>query len=98
MTDVSNTGRRRRTPLRLEDDILNLVAAGRDDLCDSDGKPVPNRIAKAAGINRQNLSPLRFDRNALGALACLYADSHGVSDKEAIAALLRIDRAETAAA
>lgn len=98
MTDVSKTGRRRGTPLRLEDDILNLVAAGRDDLCDSDGKPVPNRIAKAAGINRQNLSPLRFDRYALGALARLYADSHGVSDKEAIAALLCIDKAEAAAA
>jgi hypothetical protein len=98
MTDVSKTGRRRGTPLRLEDDILKLVAAGRDDLCDSDGNPIRNRIAEAAGINRQNLSPLRFDRSALGALACLYAEIHGVSDKEAIAALLCIDRAEAAAA
>jgi uncharacterized heparinase superfamily protein len=98
MTDVSEPGRRHRTPLRPEDNLLDLIAAGRDDLRDHDGNPVPNRIAKAAGIDRQRLSPIRFDRYTLGALARFYAANHGISNKEAIAALLCIDESETAAA
>lgn len=100
MTDVSKTGRRRGTPLRLEDNVLDLIAAGRDDLRDSDGNPVPNRIAEAAGIYRQRLSPMQPTQDpwTMGALVRYYAVSHGVSSKEAIAALLCIDENETAAA
>lgn len=98
MTDVSNTGRRRGIPLRLEGNVLDLIAAGRDDLRDSDGNPVPARIAEAVGIHRQRLSPLGADSRTMGALIRYYALSHNISDKEAIAALLCLDEAETAAA
>lgn len=100
MTDVSNTGRRRGIPLRLEDNVLDLIAAGRDDLRDSDGKPVPSRIAEAAGLYRQRLSPMQPTQDpwTMGALIRYYAISHGISNKEAIAALLCLDEPETVAA
>jgi hypothetical protein len=97
MTDVRRSGRRG-IPLRHEANILELIADGRDDLCDSNGKPVPAYIAKAAGIHKQRLSPLGFDSWTLGALARYYAVSHNISDKEAIAALLRIGEPEAVAA
>lgn len=97
MTDVRRSGRRG-IPLSFKDNILELLADGRDDLCDRNGKPVAAYIAKAAGIHKQRLSPLGFDRYTVGTLARFYAVSHNVSDEEAIAALLCIDRAETAAA
>lgn len=97
MTDVRRPGRRG-IPLSLRANILELLADGREDLCDSDGKPVPAYIAKAAGIHKQRLSPLGFDKYTVGALTRFYAVSHNISDQEAIAALLCIDEPETAAA
>jgi hypothetical protein len=97
MTDVRRSGRRG-IPLSAEANILELIVAGRDDLCDSDGKPVLARIAKAAGIHKQRLSPLGFDSFTLGALVRYHAVSHNISDKEAIAALLRIGEPEAVAA
>lgn len=97
MTDVRRSGRRG-IPLRYEANILELIADGRDDLCDSDGKPVAAYIAKAAGIHKQRLSPLGFDSWTIGALARYYAISHDITDKEAIAVLLCIGTPEAVAA
>lgn len=97
MTDVRRSGRRG-VPLRHEANILELIVDGRDDLCDNDGKPVLARVAEAAGIHKQRLSPLGFDSWTLGALARYYAVSHNISDKEAIAVLLRIGEPEAVAA
>ena len=97
MTDVRRPGRRG-IPLRHKANILELIAAGRDDLCDKDGQPVAAYIAKAAGIHKQRLSPLGFDSWTLGALVRYYAVSHNISDKEAMAELLCIGEAEAVAA
>jgi len=103
MTDVKKSGRRgpgrRGIPLRLEADALRLIAAGRDDLLDHEGEPIPARIAKAAGIHRQRLSPPSpTDSYTMGALVRCYASVHGVTDKEAVAALLCVDDTKEVAA
>jgi len=84
----------------LEDNVLDLIAAGRSDLCNRRGEPVMSRIAAVAGIHKQRLSGIgKPDINTLGALVRCYANIHGVSDKEAMAAVLRLpDEAETAVA
>lgn len=98
MTDVKKAGRRgpgrRGIPLRLESNVLELIAAGHDDLLDGDGEPIPARIAKAAGIHRQRLSPTVAweDSHTMGALVDCYARLHGVSEKQALAALVGLSR------
>ena len=103
MTDVSTErrrGPRRGVPLVLEDNVLELIADGRSDLRNRSGKPVMSRIAAEAGIHKQRLSGADItDLNTLGALVRCYANVHGVSDKEAMAAVLRLpDNAETTVA
>lgn len=103
MTDVKKSGRRgpgrRGIPLRLKANALELIAAGHDELLDENGKPVPARIAKAAGIHRQRLSPVAWeDPNTIGALVDCYGRTHGVSDEQALAALVDLNRAGAVAA
>lgn len=86
-------------PLQLEANVLKLIAAGRDDLLDEYGEPIPARIAKAAGIHRQRLSPVSStDSYTMGALVDCYARLHNVTDKEALAALLCLGDNKTAVA
>lgn len=103
MTDVKKSGRRgpgrRGRPLQLKADVLQLIAAGRDDLLNDKGEPIPARIAKGAGIHKQRLSPLSLtDSYTMGALVDCYARLHNVSDKEAMAALLCLGDNKTAVA
>ena len=104
MTDVK-TARRRHRPLRrglpllLVPDALERITAGRDDLRNSKGTPVLSRIADAAGIDKQRLSEAGAGQTpntfTLGALVKCYAEIHGVSHAEAMAALVRLpDEAE----
>lgn len=103
MTDVKKSGRRgpgrRGIPLRLEANVLELIAAGHDELLDSDGEPIPARIARAAGIHRQRLSPVAWeDPYTIGALVNCHARINNISRKEALAALVDLGDAQTVAA
>jgi hypothetical protein len=112
MTDVTSIGLRpprRGLPLGLEHNVFELIAAGHDELRHSkDGKPNLARIARAAGLHRQRFADIGSDNGAeypsiftLGAVVRCYERIHGVTEKEALAAVLRvidIDDAEPVAA
>jgi hypothetical protein len=106
MTDVKNSGPRRHLrglPLDLKKDVFQLIAAGQDDLQHRGGKrkgqPNLARIARAAGVNKQRLSDIETGTTpvsriyTMGALVRCYEQIHGVTEQEALAALLCVGEA-----
>lgn len=103
MTDVKPIGRRgprRGSPLCLADDVFKQIVDGREDLQHSDGKPNITRIAAIGGVYKQRLNEVANGSRglpgiyAIGTAVRCYAKVHGVTTKEAIAALLYVPEDE----
>jgi hypothetical protein len=96
MTDDKRSGRKRQLrgrPLTLKQNVFELIAAGHADLQHRSGKrkgqPHLARIAEAADINKQRLWDVG-GINTMGALVHCYQTIHGVTEAEALAAILCI--------
>lgn len=76
--------------------MFQRIVHGRTDLQHPDGKPNIARIASLIGVHKQRLNEVANGSRglpgayAMGTVVRCYALVHGVSDKEAMAALLYV--------
>lgn len=92
-----------RTKFRIDlaEDALDWAIQGtdEDDYRGPDGNIVINRLAKAANLFRQNLSPIAktgrsADASTIAAIASFGAERNGCTPEEALARICRIVKVE----